>query len=247
MTRLKAFALHFLISLLVFSLFIFVLLNLWFPEPFFSASGGIQGLKLVTLVDVVLGPLMTLVVFNPQKPKTELKRDLSIIFILQITALIWGVHTVYQQKPVAVVYFEDSLVTVPRKELLDGNPSSPQLQEIINNPGGFYYIEKPTTPEGMKKLLDRVVTSKAPPHHQVDLYRDFENFFPLISKNSLDIEEIITQNPEMREQLAEKLGKDFENRDQYIYIPIKSKYRNIILIFTSSGTQKGYILAPYKK
>ena len=63
-----ASSIHFFASLLVFSIFVYVLLTQWYPEPFFNASGGWQGLKLVILVDLVLGPLLTLIVYNRKKP-----------------------------------------------------------------------------------------------------------------------------------------------------------------------------------
>ncbi|STZ70291.1 Uncharacterised protein [Moraxella caprae] len=49
-------------------------------------AGAIQGLTLVFLVDVVLGPLLSFLVYNPAKPKKEIISDFVIIGAVQIAA-----------------------------------------------------------------------------------------------------------------------------------------------------------------
>ena len=65
MSRLKAFSTHLAISAANAASVIGLMLLLWYRPPFFSALGG-QHLLLVLLgVDVVLGPVFTLMIFNP--------------------------------------------------------------------------------------------------------------------------------------------------------------------------------------
>jgi len=45
---------------------------------------------IVVTVDVILGPLITLAVFNGVKPWTELRRDLAMVGVLQLAALGYG-------------------------------------------------------------------------------------------------------------------------------------------------------------
>jgi len=82
MTRLKAASAHFLLSLILFLAVITIVIFLWYPEPHFKVSGGWQGLKIVAMIDLVLGPLLTSIIFNTQKSKAKLMGDLSIIAIL---------------------------------------------------------------------------------------------------------------------------------------------------------------------
>ena len=51
-------------------------------------------------VDVTIGPLLTLVVFNPLKK--SLKFDLAVIALLQAGALFYGVWTLFEGRPVYV-------------------------------------------------------------------------------------------------------------------------------------------------
>ena len=64
--RYSASAIHLAISLLVFLSFIAVLYFLWIPGDLFFMDGGWQGVKLVAMVDLVLGPLLTLLLFKWQ-------------------------------------------------------------------------------------------------------------------------------------------------------------------------------------
>ena len=54
------------------------------PKDYIKA-GGLAGLKIVFLIDLVLGPLLTFVVFN--KNKKRLWLDLSIIGFIQLAGL----------------------------------------------------------------------------------------------------------------------------------------------------------------
>jgi hypothetical protein len=103
--RLKASGLHLLICLLIASVVAAVVFFLWYPNPLNAAAGATQFFFLILAVDVVLGPLLTLVVFN--RKKASLKLDLAVIATLQAAALVFGVHTMYQGKPAYIALNED--------------------------------------------------------------------------------------------------------------------------------------------
>ena len=88
MNRWKAFGIHLAISLVVFLALLGIIILLWYPGILFSIDGGWEGLKIVMGVDVVLGPLLTLVVFKVGKP--GLKFDLTCIAVAQIACMVTG-------------------------------------------------------------------------------------------------------------------------------------------------------------
>lgn len=85
MSRFKAFSIHFAISFAIFLILLYFILFQWYPQPLFSTDGGWRIIRIIVGVDLVLGPLLTLIVFKAGKP--GLKFDLTIIAFLQITAL----------------------------------------------------------------------------------------------------------------------------------------------------------------
>jgi len=127
-TRGTAFAIHLTLSILVFSSLVAVMLIYWFPGDLFIMDGGWEGLKLVALVDLVLGPLLTLILFKPGKP--GLKFDLSVIAAIQIAALGYGFYTTYNQRTVAVVYAEHAFYTVSAKANREADETLKQLDVV---------------------------------------------------------------------------------------------------------------------
>lgn len=102
--RLAASGIHLIISLLLALLAAVLVFFVWYPYPYREISGGRELFWIVVVVDVVIGPLMTLAVFNKAKPRNELRRDLGIIGLLQLGALAYGLWTVAISRPVHLVF-----------------------------------------------------------------------------------------------------------------------------------------------
>ena len=73
-----------------------------------------------------MGPLITLVIFNRNKPRKELRRDLVFVAIMQLAALCYGLWTVSVARPVHLVFEIDRFrvihaIDVPL-EMLDKTP-----------------------------------------------------------------------------------------------------------------------------
>ncbi len=99
--RYTAFLAHLLISLGILACLLFIIFFFWFPRDFIYA-GGMHGLKILTGVDLVLGPLLTLVVFNPKKK--SLRFDLSAIAVFQMTCMAIGLWLIYEQRPLVQLF-----------------------------------------------------------------------------------------------------------------------------------------------
>lgn len=102
--RLKAFAIHLVLSLIIALLAALLVFGVWYPYPYREISGGRELFLLVVSVDVILGPMITLVVFNRSKPWRELQRDLIVVVLMQLAALGYGLWTVSVARPVHLVF-----------------------------------------------------------------------------------------------------------------------------------------------
>jgi len=100
MTRYRAALLHFFLSLVTVSAIFGAMLLIWYPPPLLAAVGAGDVLRMLWVADVVLGPMLTLIVFN--KEKKSLAFDLSVVAVLQAVALAYGVHTLLSARPVYV-------------------------------------------------------------------------------------------------------------------------------------------------
>lgn len=115
--RLKAAGVHFGICLAVAVLSALLVFGLWFPFPYREMSGGRELFLIVVSVDMVLGPLITLVIFNSGKQWVVLRRDLAVIVLLQLAALGYGLWTVFIARPVHLVFEYDRLRVVHAVEV----------------------------------------------------------------------------------------------------------------------------------
>jgi len=100
--RLRAAGIHFLSCLTAAACVAALVLLVWYPWPYRIISGGEDLLVLLMMVDVVMGPLITLAIFDVRKPRTELRRDLTVVVVLQLAALGYGLYAVYMSRPVVL-------------------------------------------------------------------------------------------------------------------------------------------------
>lgn len=119
--RVKAAAIHLAISLAVAALVASLVFALWYPQPFREISGGRELFLIVVSVDVILGPLITLLVYSPRKPRRELSRDLAIVAALQLAGLAYGLHSVNLARPAVLALEVDRLRVVRVVDLADAD------------------------------------------------------------------------------------------------------------------------------
>jgi hypothetical protein len=98
---------HLFISAAIGAAVLAAMILVWYPPPFFEATGGLGLVLLMIGVDVTLGPLLTTAVFNPAKGLGQLKLDLAVIGLLQLAALAYGIHVMYTARPAYLVFAVD--------------------------------------------------------------------------------------------------------------------------------------------
>lgn len=114
--RFQAAGAHFALSVAIAAAVLAALLLVWYPQPYFRLAGGL-GLMLILIgVDVVVGPLLTLIVYNPAKK--SLRFDLAVIAALQVLALAYGLWVMAQARPAFVVFAGERFTIVPANAIL---------------------------------------------------------------------------------------------------------------------------------
>lgn len=131
-TRWRASGVHLLLSLAIAGIAIALLLGVWYPPPLFVAAGGKELLFLLVGVDVVIGPLITLIIFRPGK--RGLGFDLVAIGALQLAALIYGVGIVYLARPAFIVFVKDRFEVATAVELQPENLAAARFEEFRRPP-----------------------------------------------------------------------------------------------------------------
>lgn len=127
-TRRQAALFHLCVSAIVAATIFAMMVLLWYPSPWFGAAGGGTLLFLLIGVDVILGPLLTFVVYNPAKK--SLVYDLAVIVMLQVAALIYGINVMAQARPAFVVYFRGAFEVVGAKDVVTEDMAEAKLPEF---------------------------------------------------------------------------------------------------------------------
>jgi hypothetical protein len=168
--KFKAAAIHFIISLAIFAGILYLILVEWYPQPFFTAEGGLDGLLLMAMVDLVLGPSMTLIIYNHTKKRREIVTDLSVIAAIQITALIWGGLQVYGERPVALAMWEGAFYTVTEDYYQQQGVNVSDLASYSTDRPLLLLAYNDRSPQVLAAIM-KLNEKKIPPYAQVQLYR----------------------------------------------------------------------------
>jgi hypothetical protein len=115
--RLKAFGLHLTGSACALTMIVGGLYLGWYRWPGWYLTGVPHVLLIVGVVDLALGPTLTLIIANPHKLRRVLARDIAIIVTVQIAALIYGAATLWQGRPLYYTFSTDVLEMVQASDV----------------------------------------------------------------------------------------------------------------------------------
>jgi hypothetical protein len=118
--RLRAFGLHLLSSVCVLTLILGVLYLGWYGWPGWYLTGVMHIVLTLVAVDVVLGPTLTLIVANPGKPRRVLARDIGIIVLVQVAALVYGSSALWAGRPLYYTFSSGVLDVVQASAVAPG-------------------------------------------------------------------------------------------------------------------------------
>lgn len=229
----QAFAIHLTLSLLIFSSLVFVMLRWWFPGELFMLDGGWQGLKLVAMVDLVLGPALTLLLYKPGKPKLAI--DLSLIALIQLGALAYGFVATWQQRTVAIVYADHQFNTLSNQALQEANADlqqrglQPQRLSDLSKASPALLFTPPPNRDNYGQYLAELFNGFPEPHERSDQFVSLTDRDASMQKDALDNEALKAQGElqTVREALHEH-GIAPESVELYRF---KSRYASGIAVF----------------
>lgn len=160
-TRWQASAVHLALSVAIALVFLALLLLVWYPGPLFEAAGGRDLLLILMGVDVVAGPLITLLVFRWDKP--SLKFDLTVIGAVQLAALLYGAHIMYLARPAFIAFVKDQFQVAIAVDLDPADMEKAKYPQFKRPPltgPVLAYAEAPTDVAEQQRLLKEAMAGK---------------------------------------------------------------------------------------
>ncbi len=170
-TKLKATAIHMCLSLAVFVYLAYQIYYNWYPQPYFSVDGGWQGIRLVAAVDLVLGPIITFLIFDLSKRRKEIVFDLVTIVTIQFGALAYGVYATYSQRPVAIVLIDEYVFTAIKEHYGGSLSSESVLKQYSDEKPPIIYAHLEKNAEAIAEAHRIKIEEKVIEHAQLNLYQ----------------------------------------------------------------------------
>ncbi len=230
MNRFTASAVHLAISVTIAAAVFAGLYFLWYPDELFNVAGGRQLFFLIAGVDVVLGPLVTLIIFAPRKK--GLKFDLAVIGTLQLAALLYGLGVLYVSRPVYVVFVQD------RFELMRANdyPDS-ELERVPKSPYRRFSVTGPNL-VGARMPSNRVERDRimflAPNgidlQHMLQHYVPYDTVRPEVSANLKPISKLRSLNPRRSEDIDRLIRGIGRDESAIGFLPMRADLHDLAVI-----------------
>ncbi len=237
MTRWKAAAIHLGISLTVATLVGSLIYFVWFPPPYFKVAGGSELIILIMSVDIVLGPLLTLTVFK--SGKKNLRFDLSVIALLQLTAFCYGFWIIAGSRPVFIVARLDRFMTVAARDLDDADLAAnndPQFSTRSLTGPVLVGVTRPTDPKEKSDLLFSGLAGK-------DLeklpkyYTAYSNVEDAMLAEAKPLSELAKKNPADAAIIERYVNSTGVPIEQLAYLPLQGHVDGYTMVLSRQTKQ----------
>jgi hypothetical protein len=242
-TRWKAAAIHLGLSGVIVAAVLLVSIALWYPAPYFKSMGGESLLTILAGVDVIVGPIITLIIFDTKKK--DLKMDLAIIAAVQAAALSYGVHTMFLARPVFAVFSVDrfdvvSDADIDPGELAKGRTS--EFQSLSWTGPKLVVADLPTDPQERQKLIFSSL-SGLDVQHFPKYYVPYGSRVDEIRKHLKPLSELRAKRSAEEVSLVEQSLKSTGlSEDAVGYLPVTAKKEGMIAILRRGDAQVTAIL-----
>lgn len=231
--RLRASGVHLLISVSIFLVFFYLVFHWWYPEPFLTADGGWFIVGMIVLVDVMLGPILTFIVFKPGKKGLAL--DLSLIAAVQLCALVYGITVIYTERPQFLAFSVDRFVLVSPNDV---EQDKFRFREQLANkgPGPLpVYAKLPTDPMEKTRLMKEVMAGKPDLEFRAEYYEPMDNHLDEMLARSKPIDDFRQLSEAYRQKIDAYVEDHCGSVNNCAYFPIVGKEKSMMLVLRRSN------------
>jgi hypothetical protein len=226
---------HLALSAIIGAMVLAAMVFVWYPLPYFEAAGGNDLVLLMVGIDVALGPLLTLAVFNPRKGMGKLRFDLAVIALFQIAALAYGVYVMFIARPSYLVYAVDrfDLVmanTLPDEELKKASP--PYDRHPLGKPptvGARVPADPKLKDESLFLALGGVDLTQQP-----RFYVRYDDVAKEAAARAKPLKALRDLNPDQQERIDAAVRDSGRAEGDLAFLPAKAPQRDFAVIVDKS-------------
>ena len=231
--RLKATLIHFLVSATLAGLASLIILRLWFPGGYATALNA-QGLLFLLIgCDVIVGPLMSLVICDPNKSRRTLMKDYAVIISVQVAALVYGISVVMDSRPVFAVFTKDRFNIVSAFEV-ERDPAHP-VSLSLTGPQ-LVALQLPEDTEGRNRVLDMELSGK-------ELQAMPQFYVPYRPEDALAAAKPVSAaRADMATALRTEIARQGLREDDVVWLPSQTRFGlGTLLLDRQDGSVRAFV------
>lgn len=247
--KFKAFAIHFVLTLLLAAMAATLIFVIWFPPPFSRMIGGTELFRLVVGCDIVLGPLMSLVIYNRTKSRRALVFDYTLVGALQIGAIVYGLWVTEGTRPVYFAFVADRFEVVAARALKPAELAAARDPRYASVPfWGIRDIAIRVPPADTDDALFQSLSGNEEAERP-KFYVPFDSEIAAIRAHARPLAELEDTHPEAKIRLETARANAGIPEERLRWLPVR--YDQVFwtaLIDTQTGRPVSYVeLDPYPK
>jgi hypothetical protein len=234
--RFKAFGVHLLGSACVLALVLGGLYLGWYRWPGWYLTGGFKIAALMTGFDVILGPLLTLVVANPAKPRRVLARDVGIIISVQLLAAGYGATTLWQGRVLYYVFSQKYLEIVQASDLHDeqialARKLNPGFAPHWYSLPRWIYAPLPQDPKLHDQIVDSAISGDDDVIQMPRYFQSWDSGSPQLRKTLEPVDKLAQFSRNEKQTLKMRMSQLGLPADQPIAVPMMGRDTWLLAVF----------------
>lgn len=232
--KLKAFGWHLVASLLIAAVSLGVVFFVWYPQPLYQATGVIKIFLIMLGIDIILGPLLTFIVYKPKK--RTLKFDLAVIVLIQLAAFAYGFYHVYDGRPAWIAYNVDRFDLVKNNEIDNRKLTEalPTYQKVSQSGARYVAAVIPTdNSEIRNEILFDEIGSGIAPSQRPELYQPLSAINDVMMNRAKPIDELYDYNDKAD---VDHILLDYPEADGFL--PLKANNVDMTVLINKAHDNK---------
>lgn len=218
-------------SAIIVLLATFIVYEYWYPSILFYVDGGLQGIRILAFVEVILGPTLTFVVYSPRKPK--LKADLTVICAIQFCSLLAGMYIIYSERPLAVALTDNRFFTANAVSYDFYGQSTNYLENIPGKYPKLLFIEPSSTQNNsplarIERAPDRLLSTQA---------RNFSDNSKRAFSQGLTSEDLLNLHPDKKNVIEAFKKRHQEKLTHAKFYMLTAKHKTSFCLFDTNSNE----------
>lgn len=229
-SRKRAFLTHALCSAGIVSAVCVLVIFVWYPGQYLQIANAWRPLRVLLGVDLVLGPLLTLMLFKPGKK--GLLFDLAFILAVQLAALIYGVTIIYNNRPYFDVFAVDRFVVLSKADI-NAAEWAQASRRIGTKPliGPVRVVASlPTDPDAPTKNTKESFAGERDIDQRPELWSPYQERIAKVIARIKPVSALRTSNPDTQKRLAALPARLKLPAERIGFLPAMAGTRAVTLI-----------------